>query len=168
MADWRKKLTQEEGSQEEGKNKGKPGTDENEEVVVEVVKGRKRRSMMKMKCVRVQPPDINANDYAKSLNVWETDNAKIITWINNSVSHSIGAQLTKYKTAKKLALTESSKLRAFPAYVTRREEQHLVQFLMALCDDFKGLHGTILNRSPLPSVDSIVHELLAKEIRLEP
>ncbi|XP_042472527.1 uncharacterized protein LOC122055222 [Zingiber officinale] len=164
--------------------------------------------------VRVQPTDINADDYAKSLNIWETDNAKIITWINNSVSHSIDTQLTKYETTKEvwdhlarlytqsnfakqyqleaniralqqqdmgiqdfysamsklwdqLALTKSSELRAFLAYVTRREEQRLVQFLMALRDDFEGLRGTILHRSPLPSVDSVVHELLAEEIRLK-
>ncbi|KAG6475885.1 hypothetical protein ZIOFF_065115 [Zingiber officinale] len=103
----------------------------------------------------------------EALDRMETDNVKIITWINNSVSHSIGAQLAKYETAKELALTESSELRAFPAYVTRREEQRLVQFLMALRDDFEGLRGTILYRSPLPSVDSVVHELLAEEIRLK-
>ncbi|KAG6502605.1 hypothetical protein ZIOFF_034890 [Zingiber officinale] len=38
---------------------------------------------------------------------------------------------------------------------------------MALCDDFEGLRGTILHHSPLPSVDSVVHELLAEEIRLK-
>ncbi|XP_042426159.1 uncharacterized protein LOC122014028 [Zingiber officinale] len=38
---------------------------------------------------------------------------------------------------------------------------------MALRDDFEGLRGTILHRSPLPSVDSVVHELLAEEIRLK-
>ncbi|KAG6475385.1 hypothetical protein ZIOFF_064603 [Zingiber officinale] len=164
--------------------------------------------------VRVQPTDINADDYAKSLDIWETDNAKIITLINNSVSHSIGAQLAKYETAKEvwdhlarlytqsnfakqyqleadirvlrqqdmgiqdfysamselwdqLALIESSELRAFPAYVTRREEQRLVQFLMALRDDFEGLRGTILHHSPLPSVDLVVHEFLAEEIHLK-
>ncbi|XP_073132810.1 uncharacterized protein [Henckelia pumila] len=133
----------------------------------------------------VKPADIKAADYAKSLDTWEADNAKIITWINNSVTHSIGAQLAKYETAKQrdmgiqdfysamselwdqLALTESSELQAFPTYVTHREEKRLVQFLMALRDDFEGLRGTILHRSPLPSVDSVVHELLAEEIRFK-
>ncbi|KAG6512003.1 hypothetical protein ZIOFF_030094 [Zingiber officinale] len=53
------------------------------------------------------------------------------------------------------------------ALLTTLEEQRLVQFLMALRDDFEGLRGTILNRSPLSSVDSVVHELLAEEIRLK-
>ncbi|TXG54110.1 hypothetical protein EZV62_019366 [Acer yangbiense] len=50
---------------------------------------------------------------------------------------------------------------------TRREEQRLVQFLMALRDDFEGLCGSILHRSPLPYFDLVVSELLAEEIRLK-
>lgn len=52
-------------------------------------------------------------------------------------------------------------------YCTYREEQRLVQFFMALRDEFEGLHGTILHRIPLPSVDSVVNELLAEEIRFK-
>jgi hypothetical protein len=43
----------------------------------------------------------------------------------------------------------------------------LVQFLTALRNDFEGLKGLILHRSPLPFVDSVVSELLAEEIRLQ-
>jgi len=43
----------------------------------------------------------------------------------------------------------------------------LVQFLTVLHSDFEGLKGSILHRSPLPSVDSVVSELLAGEIRLQ-
>jgi len=43
----------------------------------------------------------------------------------------------------------------------------LVQFLTTLRSDFEGLRGSILYRSPLPSVDSVVGELLAEEIRLQ-
>jgi hypothetical protein len=43
----------------------------------------------------------------------------------------------------------------------------LVQFLTALHSDFEGLRGSILHRSLLPSVDSVVSELLAEEIRLQ-
>ncbi|XP_075475089.1 uncharacterized protein LOC142505850 [Primulina tabacum] len=164
--------------------------------------------------VRVKPTDDQTNDYAVLVDNWEADNSKIITWINNSVTHSIGVQLAKYETAKEvwdhlarlytqsnfakqyqlesniralqqndmsiqefystmtnlwdqLALTESAELRAFEPYISRREAQRLVQFLMALRNDFEGLRGTILHRSPLPSVDSVVNELLAEEIRLK-
>ena len=66
-----------------------------------------------------------------------------------------------------LALTESAELKTVAAYISRREEQRLVQFLMVLRDDFEGLRGATLHRSPLPSVDSVVNELLAEEVRLK-
>ncbi|XP_061949876.1 uncharacterized protein LOC133673190 isoform X2 [Populus nigra] len=65
-----------------------------------------------------------------------------------------------------LALTELAELKACGAYIERREQQRLVQFLIALRSDFEGLRA-ILHRSPLPSVDSVVSELLAEEIRLQ-
>ena len=66
-----------------------------------------------------------------------------------------------------LALTESAELKACGAYIERREQQRLVQFLTTFHSDFEGLRGSILHRSPLPSVDSVVSELLAEEIRLQ-
>jgi len=41
------------------------------------------------------------------------------------------------------------------------------QLLMTLRDDFEGLHGTILHRILLPSVDLVVSELLTDETRLK-
>ncbi|KAE9596296.1 putative transcription factor interactor and regulator CCHC(Zn) family [Lupinus albus] len=38
---------------------------------------------------------------------------------------------------------------------------------MALRNDFEGLRGSILHRTPLPSVDSVVNELLAEKVRLK-
>ena len=66
-----------------------------------------------------------------------------------------------------LALTKSTELKACGAYIACREQQRLVQFLMALRSDFEGLRGSILHCSPLPSVDSVVSELLAEEICLK-
>jgi hypothetical protein len=43
----------------------------------------------------------------------------------------------------------------------------LVQFLKALRSDFKGLRGSILYHSSLPSVDSVVSGLLVKKIYLQ-
>jgi hypothetical protein len=158
--------------------------------------------------------ETDATKYAAALETWDVNNSKIITWINNSVSQSIGVQLAKYDTAKEvwdhlkrllvqsnfakryqlesdiralkqnnmtiqdfysamsnlwdqLALMESAELKAVKAYIDQREEQRLVQFLMALRDDFEGLRGSILHRTPLPKVDSVVNELLAEEIRLK-
>ncbi|XP_031257396.1 uncharacterized protein LOC116115383 [Pistacia vera] len=98
--------------------------------------------------------------YDALIDAWEANNAKIITWINNSVEHSIDLW-------DQLALIESEELKACGAYIVRREQQRLVQFLTALRSDFEGLRGSILHRSPLLSIDSIVSELLAEEIRLK-
>ena len=164
--------------------------------------------------IKGKPTYDKAANFAILLESWETDNSKIITWINNSVIQSIGTQLAKYDTAKEvwdhlerlytqsnfakqyqlefdiralqqnslsiqdfyasmsdlwdqLALTESAELKAFKPYIARREEQRLVQFLMALRSDFEGLRGTILHRTPLPTVDSVVHELIAEETRIK-
>ena len=43
----------------------------------------------------------------------------------------------------------------------------MIQFLTALRSDFEGLRGSILYRSALPSVDSVVSELLAEKIHLQ-
>jgi hypothetical protein len=40
----------------------------------------------------------------------------------------------------------------------------LLQFLTALRSDFEGLRGSILYRSSLSFIDSVVNELLAEEI----
>ncbi|KAI9194233.1 hypothetical protein LWI28_004270 [Acer negundo] len=145
----------------------------------------------------VKPNDEKAEKYADLLDVWEANNSKIITWVNNSVEHSIGTPLVKYETAKeiwdhlarfymqsyfakqyqlesdiraleqknlwdRLAFMESAELRACAPYIARGKEQCLIQFLMAIRDDFEGLRGLILHRSPLPSVDSAVSELLVR------
>ena len=45
----------------------------------------------------------NTNEgYAALIDAWEANNAKIITWINNSVEHSLGTQLAKNETTKKV------------------------------------------------------------------
>ncbi|GFZ15814.1 hypothetical protein Acr_25g0002230 [Actinidia rufa] len=66
-----------------------------------------------------------------------------------------------------LALMEPAVLQTIDEYVQYRQKQRLVQFLMALRDQFEPLRGAILHRSPLPSVDGAVHELIAEETRLK-
>ena len=46
--------------------------------------------------------DTSATKYAEQLDAWEANNSKIITWINNSVEHSIGTRLAKYVTTKEV------------------------------------------------------------------
>jgi len=47
------------------------------------------------------PKNIEEGD-AALIDTWEANNAKIITWINNSVEHSISTQLAKYETTKEV------------------------------------------------------------------
>lgn len=42
-----------------------------------------------------------------------------------------------------------------------------LNFLTALCSDFEGLCGSILHRTPLPTVDSVVHELIVEETHIK-
>ncbi|XP_050134651.1 uncharacterized protein LOC126610561 [Malus sylvestris] len=148
------------------------------------------------------------------LAIWEMNNSKIITWINNSVDLKIGMQLSKFSRSKEvwdhlaklytksnfakryqlemeirgsqqgdksiqdfyndmtclwdqLALTEPDGLSNDELYCKYREEQRLVQFLMPLRSEFETLRSSILHRTPLPSVDSVLHELQAEEVRVQ-
>jgi hypothetical protein len=47
------------------------------------------------------PKNIEEGD-AALIDAWKANNTKIITWINNFVEHSIGTQLAKYETLKKV------------------------------------------------------------------
>ncbi|XP_074373914.1 uncharacterized protein LOC141714284 [Apium graveolens] len=183
-------------------------------VIKKKLRGKTLWSYVRDKDTKTKPADGKTDDSAKAIEVWEAENSKIVTWINNSVTHSIGDQLAKYETAKEvwdhlsrlytqsnfpkqyqlemdiralqqqnmsiqefyfamsslwdqLALTEPAELTAVAAYVKIREEQRLVQFLMTLRSDFEPLRGSILHRTPLPSVDYVVNELLAEEIRIK-
>ena len=51
--------------------------------------------------IYVVPKNTEEGDVA-SIYAWEANNAKIITWINNSFEHFIGTQLAKYDTAKEV------------------------------------------------------------------
>ncbi|CAJ2674413.1 unnamed protein product [Trifolium pratense] len=103
----------------------------------------------------VKPMDRKDVDkYAEALKTWNKNNSKVITWINNSVSQSIGMQLAKFDTAQEV--WEHLKRLYEQSNFAKREEQRLVQLLMALRDDFEGLRGAILHRIPLPKVDSVI------------
>jgi len=49
----------------------------------------------------VIPKNTEEGDIAM-INTWEANNAKIITWINNSIEHSISTQLVKNETTKEI------------------------------------------------------------------
>ena len=47
-------------------------------------------------------PKSTDKDYVAIIDTWEANNAKIISWINNYVKHSIGIQLAKFETTKEV------------------------------------------------------------------
>nr|GEX23124.1 reverse transcriptase domain-containing protein [Tanacetum cinerariifolium] len=51
---------------------------------------------------------VDGDNYAVLLDKWEVDNSKFITWINNSITPSIGAQLAKFDSAKACMRTTNS------------------------------------------------------------
>jgi hypothetical protein len=52
-------------------------------------------------------------------------------------------------------------------YVKRRDQHRLHQFLMALHDDFEPVCVQLLHRSPLPTLDTAIFELVRAETRLQ-
>ena len=66
-----------------------------------------------------------------------------------------------------LDMMDPSELRNLAIYQKVRGEQKLVQFLMSLRSEFESLRGSILHRSPLPSLENISSELVAEERRLK-
>ncbi|KAM2989868.1 hypothetical protein FF2_003788 [Malus domestica] len=66
-----------------------------------------------------------------------------------------------------LVLSEPKGLNIVELYYQYREEQRLVQFLMPFQDEFETLCSSILHQTPLPSVDSVLNELQAKEVRVQ-
>ncbi|KAG8371524.1 hypothetical protein BUALT_Bualt13G0096600 [Buddleja alternifolia] len=66
-----------------------------------------------------------------------------------------------------LVLTESVELQACAAYIKCRDEDRFVQLLMGLRPEFENCRSGLLHRKPLPSVEDVVNELMAKEICLK-
>ncbi|OMO69743.1 Zinc finger, CCHC-type [Corchorus olitorius] len=66
-----------------------------------------------------------------------------------------------------LDMMDPPELSSIAAYLKLREDQKLVQFLMALRNEFEQLRGSILHRSPLPTVHNVVSELIVEETRLK-
>ena len=50
---------------------------------------------------------------------------------------------------------------------TYRECTRLHQFLMGILDDFESVRSQLLNRSPLPTVNQAVNDLVREETRLK-
>ena len=51
-------------------------------------------------------------------------------------------------------------------YASIRDEFHFYEFLMSLHKDFEPIRGQLLNRSPVPSLDTTVNKLVKEKTRL--
>ncbi|KAG5534298.1 hypothetical protein RHGRI_022431 [Rhododendron griersonianum] len=107
------------------------------------------------------------------LDEWDMDNSKIITWIANSgcvsVSIQLGQSVSYFYSEMpiiwdELTLMEPQQTVDAELYYEFREETRLVQFLMALKDDFEAVRASTLHRSPLLSVDAVLSEPLAETV----
>ncbi|RVW74986.1 Retrovirus-related Pol polyprotein from transposon TNT 1-94 [Vitis vinifera] len=125
---------------------------------------------------------------------WDSHNHMILTWIRNTSIPSISNLLGSFDDAKSAwdMLTKRTgqsindyydQLRFIwdqidlsdptwacskdaQQYASIRDEFRLYEFLMSLHKDFEPIRGQLLNRSPAPSLDTAVNELVREEARL--
>ncbi|WJZ99277.1 hypothetical protein VitviT2T_017734 [Vitis vinifera] len=86
---------------------------------------------------------------------WDSHNHMILTWIRNTSIPSISILLGSFDDAKSAW-----------DMLTKRDEFRLYEFLMSLHKDFESIRGQLLNRSPAPSLDTAVNELVREEAHL--
>ncbi|KAK3011674.1 hypothetical protein RJ639_010687 [Escallonia herrerae] len=169
------------------------------------ITGKELRGYLDGSVVAIKESDIN---YANLQQEWETNNARILSWINNSIEPSIRMHFSNFTSAKEVwdyleglymqsnfakryelenvirgerqddkfvqefynvmnRIWDPLELKKLAIYQKVCEEQKLVQFLTALHTEFEPLRGSMLHRSPSPSVDKVLSELVAEETRLK-
>ncbi|RVW43499.1 hypothetical protein CK203_023379 [Vitis vinifera] len=106
---------------------------------------------------------------------WDSHNHMILTWIRNTSIPFISNLLGSFDDAKSAwdMLTKrystthgSMKYQLVVELHQLRDEFRLYEFLMSLHKDFEPIRGQLLNRSPAPSLDTTVNELVREEARL--
>ncbi|XXG90666.1 hypothetical protein AAC387_Pa12g2380 [Persea americana] len=131
----------------------------------------------------------------KAVATWNQNNAKVVTWILNSVDPSLSMSLQAFTKAsdmwnhmKKLN-HQTNKARKFhldtelakycqvdvglwgvtlPQALKLQEELHISQFLMNLCPEFEPFRAALMNQENSPNLDTCVQDVLWEEIRLVP
>ncbi|XP_058733596.1 uncharacterized protein LOC131605232 [Vicia villosa] len=103
------------------------------------------------------------------LDAWEIKDAQIITWILSIIDPQMINNLRSFSTAQEMwnylkqhsaiihvDVPKSSLTDVQEVYNTSRRDQ----FLMKLRPEFEVVRGALLNRNPVPSLDTRVGELL--------
>uniref|UniRef100_A0A2N9F2K6 Integrase catalytic domain-containing protein n=1 Tax=Fagus sylvatica TaxID=28930 RepID=A0A2N9F2K6_FAGSY len=132
--------------------------------------------------------DENEDAFALRIEDWDGINHQIITWLRNTSTPSISMEFEGYDTTKddlgeritafhsrmrflwdQLAASEPVIRSVSNAKLvsTHRERTRLHQFLMGVLDDFESVRSQLLNRSPLPTVNQAVNDLVREETRLK-
>ncbi|KAG9442993.1 hypothetical protein H6P81_018847 [Aristolochia fimbriata] len=96
----------------------------------------------------------------KAFDDWEINNSRVITLLASAVSPFISLQDRLAVMDPKFACDNDTLL--FQSYI---DEFKLVQFLMALRDDFEAVRSSMFYRSPLPFVETALSELLSEGTR---
>uniref|UniRef100_A0A2N9FBY0 GAG-pre-integrase domain-containing protein n=1 Tax=Fagus sylvatica TaxID=28930 RepID=A0A2N9FBY0_FAGSY len=140
-----------------------------------------------------QQKDETEDAFALRLEDWDGVNHQIITWLRNTSTPSVngarehhlmvtlyqlrqdpGERITAFHSRMRflwdqLAASEPVIKSVSDAKLvsTHRERTRLHQFLMGVLDDFESVRSQLLNRSPLPTVNQAVNDLVREETRLK-
>ncbi|CAA0824478.1 Unknown protein [Striga hermonthica] len=98
---------------------------------------------------------------ASELSQWESKDAKIISWILASIESHMVNSLRSFRTAKQIVSNEALASLQEVHEVSKRD-----QLLMKLRLEFESARTGLLNRSPAPTLDVCLGELLREEQRL--
>uniref|UniRef100_A0A2N9G7K3 CCHC-type domain-containing protein n=1 Tax=Fagus sylvatica TaxID=28930 RepID=A0A2N9G7K3_FAGSY len=123
--------------------------------------------------VPVRSKDEEDTKFADRLEDWDCKNHQIITWFRHSTVPSIHQQFGRYENAKDSIwdqMEQSTHIVKDPAdaaiLATKRDQFHLIQFLMALTSEFEPVRATLLQQVPLPTLEFAMSQLLSHETRL--
>uniref|UniRef100_A0A2N9FKW5 CCHC-type domain-containing protein n=1 Tax=Fagus sylvatica TaxID=28930 RepID=A0A2N9FKW5_FAGSY len=121
----------------------------------------------------VRSKDEEDTNFADRLEDWDCKNHQIITWFRHSTVPSIHQQFGRYENAKDSIwdqMEQSTHIVKDPAdaaiLATKRDQFHLIQFLMALTSEFEPVRATLLQQVPLPTLEFAMSQLLSHETRL--
>ncbi|XP_060182796.1 uncharacterized protein LOC132612709 [Lycium barbarum] len=132
----------------------------------------------------------------KEKQVWHANNARVISWILNSVHANVALSLRPFNLASKMwkhfKKNTSRKTKTFRDYsglmaiwseqdqsfggnlsstglkevMLEKKKTRVVQFLMKLRPDFEPIRANILNRETLPDIDVVFGELVREETQM--
>uniref|UniRef100_A0A2N9J6S7 CCHC-type domain-containing protein n=1 Tax=Fagus sylvatica TaxID=28930 RepID=A0A2N9J6S7_FAGSY len=111
---------------------------------------------------------ILVDDFEARLEEWESIQCKILSWFINTSVPAISSLLPRLETGQEqLAVADPSLkyVEDIDLFAKYKDPRRSTQFMMGLCEDFEPTRAALLSRSPLPSLDAVVKELISEENR---